>query len=270
MIESQFQEWYKDQAMPSDEELNELEHYGIKGQKWGVRRTPEQLGHVTEKKRKVSNWIEKARKKSAKRKKDSAKKKAAAKKAKAEKEEESEDKIREKVLTSTDPKYIYKHRELLTTKELQDRLTRIDVEAKVKKLTVDDKAKKRLKSGEETLKSLGSMAESIGKIADAYTKIGEARSKAEKREAEREKKQEEKAERREKEKTKQDDKISNSKNSITEKNDSDRMSVWDAMAKGNEAVNTAKFVQTSVDIKFDPKTGNMSFKKKNTSHRGDR
>lgn len=270
MVESQFQEWYKDEIMPSDEELNSLEHYGIKGQKWGVRRTPEQLGHITEKKRKVSNWIQRARKKSAKRKKQAAKKKAEAKKAKAEKEEESEEKIREKVLNSTDPKYIYKHRDLLTTKELQDRLTRIDVEAKVKKLTVDDKAKKKLKSGEETLKSLGSMAESIGKIADAYTKIGEARSKAEKREADREKKREEKAERREKEKTEKDDKSNSSKNSVTERNDTDRMSVWDAMAKGNEAVNTAKFVQTSVDIKFDPKTGNMSFKKKKTGQRGDK
>lgn len=26
-------------------ELNELAHHGVKGQKWGVRRTPEQLGH---------------------------------------------------------------------------------------------------------------------------------------------------------------------------------------------------------------------------------
>lgn len=26
-------------------EENELEHFGIKGMKWGVRRTPEELGH---------------------------------------------------------------------------------------------------------------------------------------------------------------------------------------------------------------------------------
>lgn len=273
MIESQFQEWYKDELMPSDEELNSLEHYGIKGQKWGVRRTPEQLGHITEKKRKVSNWIQKARKKSAKRKKQAAKKKAEAKKAKVEKEEESEDKIREKVLNSTDPKYIYKHRELLTTKELQDRLTRIDVEAKVKKLTVDDKAKKKLKSGEETLKSLGSMAESIGKIADAYTKIGEARSKAEKREVDREKKREERteklqkeaeeaSERREKERKERNNHRSDNRDESDGKSETERMSVWDAMAKGNEALNTANFVKTSVDVRFDPKTGAMSFKRK--------
>lgn len=272
MIESQFQEWYKDELMPSDEELNSLEHYGIKGQKWGVRRTPEQLGHITEKKRKVSNWIEKARKKSAKRKRQAAKKKAAAKKAKAEKEEESEDKIREKVLNSTDPKYIYKYRHLLTTKELQDRLTRIDTEAKVKKLTVDDKAKKTLKSGEETLKSLGAMAESIGKIADAYNKIGDARAKAEKREEERYKRQEEKRKNNDKKSDETEkpktEKQPSKKSSDTNTPTSERISVWDAMASANETVNTANFVRTSVDIKFDPKTGNMSFEKKKTGRRG--
>ncbi len=174
MIESQFQEWYKNEVMPSDEELNELEHYGIKGQKWGVRRTPEQLGHITEKKRKVSNWIEKARKKSAKRKKVSTKKKAEAKKEKTEKEKESEEKIREKVLNSTDPKYIYKYRNLLTTKELQDRLTRIDTEDKVSKL-----AEKKTKKGNDFIKILGEtakMAESVGKIAENTKKVYDAYS----------------------------------------------------------------------------------------------
>lgn len=190
MVETEFQEWYKDQIMPSDDELNSLEHHGVKGQKWGIRRTPEQLGHISEKKRKVSNWIQKARKNSAKRKRQAAKKKEAAKKKKVEKEEESEDKIREKVLNSTDPKYIYKYRHLLTTKELQDRLTRIDTEAKVKKLTIDDKTKKKLKDGEEVLKSLGAMAESVGKIASAYNTIAETRQKAEKRVSDAEKKRE--------------------------------------------------------------------------------
>lgn len=174
MVESQFQEWYKDEMMLSDEELNSLEHYGVKGQKWGVRRTPEQLGHITEKKRKVSNWIQKARKKSAKRKNQAAKKKSEAKKAKAEKEEESTEKIREKVLNSTDPKYIYKHRDLLTTKELQDRLTRIDTEERVSKL-VENTSKK----GKDFIKVLGEtakMAESVGKIAENTKKVYDAYS----------------------------------------------------------------------------------------------
>lgn len=34
--------------------LGEILHYGIKGMKWGVRRSPEQLGHVTGSKRGVA------------------------------------------------------------------------------------------------------------------------------------------------------------------------------------------------------------------------
>lgn len=35
-----------------------LEHYGIKGMKWGVRRTPEQLGHKTKKLKKKNRVLE--------------------------------------------------------------------------------------------------------------------------------------------------------------------------------------------------------------------
>lgn len=39
---------------------NVLVHHGIKGMKWGVRRTPEQLGHAPSKKRKISIKISKS------------------------------------------------------------------------------------------------------------------------------------------------------------------------------------------------------------------
>lgn len=37
-------------------ERNELTHHGIKGMKWGVRRTPEQLGHKKVTKSRFSVW----------------------------------------------------------------------------------------------------------------------------------------------------------------------------------------------------------------------
>lgn len=37
--------------------MSELRHYGILGMKWGVRRTPEQLGHRKETREKLKNHI---------------------------------------------------------------------------------------------------------------------------------------------------------------------------------------------------------------------
>lgn len=171
MNETKYQEWLKDEILPSDEELAELEHHGIKGMKWGVRRTPEQLGHKSVKKKKPSIFanVKKKRQKAKKLKIKEAEKK---KKEKAKKEEESDEKIREKVLVSTDPSYIYKHRNLLTTKELSDRINRIDTEAKIKSLS-----DKKTKKGFDTIKQLNDiakMAESIGKIAENTKKVYDA------------------------------------------------------------------------------------------------
>lgn len=35
-----------------------LEHHGIKGQRWGIRRTPEQLGHKVRKLRRKNTRLE--------------------------------------------------------------------------------------------------------------------------------------------------------------------------------------------------------------------
>lgn len=157
-----------------------LEHHGIKGQRWGVRRTPEQLGH--KKRGAFTGVISSIKKKQAAAKKKAAKKKAAKQKQDAKKQEESDEKIREKLLTSTDPAFIYKYRTLLDSKELQDRIDRINKEQKIKELIPDPNAKRKktMKSGEDFLKSAASMADSVGKIYDTYNKISGDKGKSKK------------------------------------------------------------------------------------------
>lgn len=136
-----------------------LEHYGVKGQRWGVRRTPEQLGH------KGKSTIKRIM---AKLKKSSAKKK----KQKAKKEQESDEEIKKKVLKSVDAKYIYKHRALLDDRELQGRIDRINKEATLKKLAQpEDQLYKTAKKGDNWLKTTASMAKSVSEIYTAANVI---------------------------------------------------------------------------------------------------
>lgn len=82
----------------------ELYHYGIKGMKWGVRRTPEQLGQRFKK----------------------TKEDIAAKKAARDKE------THDKVMKSRNAKYIYRNRRLLSDEELRTKLNRVQMEANLR------------------------------------------------------------------------------------------------------------------------------------------
>lgn len=89
-------------------ENTELTHWGIKGMKWGVRRFQNKDGTLTAlgKKRKRNN----------------------------EETEETVEERRARVLNSTDAKEIYKNRNILTTAEINERLNRIDTEARLAKV----------------------------------------------------------------------------------------------------------------------------------------
>lgn len=156
-----------------------LEHHGIKGQRWGIRRSPEQLGHK-KKESMIKGAISSVKKRAANAKKASAKKRAIKAKAQEKKQEESNEEIRKKLLSSTDPAFIYKYRQLLDSKELQDRIDRITKEQKIKDLIPNPNAKrkKQIKKGEETLRSMANMAESVGKLYDTYNKISGGNTEA--------------------------------------------------------------------------------------------
>lgn len=135
-------------------ENNTLTHWGIKGMRWGVRRYQNADGSLTSagKKRQAKN-LQKAR--------EAAAKKREEKKALEEK--------RAKLLTSTDPKELYENRNLLTTMEINERINRIDTEARL-----GDRAMAgNRKTGEEYMQS---GADKINKAINLYRSVDNAYS----------------------------------------------------------------------------------------------
>lgn len=145
--------------MENNTYANELQHWGIKGQKWGRRRYQNPDGSLTAEGKKRYNAevaklkeeeakIKAAEKVAATKKKTQAKidkldakkaeleerKKALKKGGKDEPEEKPEETVaqkRERLLKSNDPKELYKDRDVLTYQELNDRVNRIDLEARL-------------------------------------------------------------------------------------------------------------------------------------------
>lgn len=137
-------------------ENNELQHHGTKGMRWGVRRYQNKDGSLTDAgKKRYNKEVEKLKAEEAKVKaaervaKNSQKVQAKfdkldAKKADLEarkkalknkvdsdsdqRPEETVDQKRQRLLNSNDPKEIYKDRDVLTYQELNDRVSRIDLE----------------------------------------------------------------------------------------------------------------------------------------------
>lgn len=121
---------------------NELYHFGIKGMKWGIRRTPIQLGHKTKNKNQ--------------RKHD---KQILNKQARI-------DKKKREVLKSRSAKELYKYANLFNTRELQEAYNRLQLERNIQNLFP-----KEVKKGQNFTQKIIKSGRTVSDLLDTGTKL---------------------------------------------------------------------------------------------------
>lgn len=145
-------------------------HYGIKGMKWGIRRTAEQLGHKIKSKfsRKKSSSDESGSQTSSKKIKGSITVKGTKQNPGTTRTSDgsSLEERKQKVLESRSAKELYNNADLFTTQELQQAYNRLVLEKNIKSLSP-----KEVSKGQQMLNKYVDTAENISKFLNSTNKV---------------------------------------------------------------------------------------------------
>lgn len=182
---------------------DELQHWGIKGQRWGIRRYQNSDGSLTpagqkrynkemESLKKEEAKIKAAEKVAANHKKTQAKfdkldnkkqeleeRKKALKDAKRGKNTsedgdntaETLEERRERLLKSTDPKELYKNKDILSSYELNERINRIDLETRLQGKIVEEHKKTGMDYMESATNAVNKATNMFRTIDNAYSTV---------------------------------------------------------------------------------------------------
>ena len=172
--------------MISDHISDELYHFGIKGMRWGIRRYQNKDGSLTPKGQKRYNKeMEKLKAEKKKLRNEAHVKKKMDKldelKSDVEKLKNGEDpnetaaQKKERLLKSTNPKELYENRDLLSTFELNERINRIDTEARLQGKIVEEKqqsglewANDKMRSGKNTIDNVTNLYKSVDNAYNTF------------------------------------------------------------------------------------------------------
>ena len=145
-------------------------HYGIKGMKWGIRRTAEQLGHKIKSKfsRKKSSSDESGSQTSSKKIQGSVAVKGTKQNPGTTRTSDgsSLEELKQKVLESRSAKELYNNADLFTTQELQQAYNRLVLEKNIKSLSP-----KEVSKGQQMLNKYVDTAENISKFLNSTNKV---------------------------------------------------------------------------------------------------
>lgn len=145
-------------------------HYGIKGMKWGIRRTAEQLGHKIKSKfsRKKKTSDEDGSEGSSSKIKGSVTVKGTKQNPGTTKTSDgsSIEERKQKVLDSRSAKELYNNADLFTTQELQQAYNRLVLEKNIKNLSP-----KEVSKGQRMLDKYVNTAENISKFLNSTNKV---------------------------------------------------------------------------------------------------